>query len=82
MSELYNTFFGPLGKEYCVLFFVMVVVSLVNVFLIGFGAIRHIFDVKSKDRFNAIVLGTGAILTVFVNYIFSRVLYTMCLKSL
>jgi hypothetical protein len=82
MSELYNTFFGPLGKEYCVLFFVMVVVSLVNVFLIGFGAIRHIFDVKSKDRFNAIVLGVGATLAVFVNYIFSRVLYTMCLKSL
>ena len=49
MSELYDTFLGPLGKEYCVLFFVMVVVSLINVFLIGFGAIRHIFDAKSKD---------------------------------
>ena len=36
MSDLYDTFLGPLGKEYCVLFFVMVVISLINVFLIGF----------------------------------------------
>ena len=82
MSELYDTFLGPLGKEYCVLFFVMVVISLINVFLIGFGAIRHVFDAKSKDKFKALIVGLGATLAVFVNYIFSRVLYSMCMKSL
>jgi len=82
MSELYNTFFGPLGKEYCVLFFAIVVISLVNVFIIGFGAIRHIFDAKRKDKLNAMIMGLSATLVVFVNYVMARVIYTMCMKTL
>lgn len=82
MSELYNTFFGPLGKEYCVLFFAVVVISLVNVFIIGFGAIRHIFDAKRKDKFSATIMGLSATLAVFVNYVMARVIYTMCMKTL
>ena len=82
MSDLYDTFFGPLGQEYCVPFLVLVVIPLFNVFLVGYAAIRNVFAAKSKDKFNSMFVGLAAILVVFVNYIFSRVMYTMCMKSL
>lgn len=82
MSELFDTFFGPLGKEYCVLFFALVVISLFNVFLVGYAAIRNVFDSKRKDMFKSLVIGAGATIAVFVNYLFARILYNICLKSL
>lgn len=82
MSDLFDTFFGPLGPEYCSLFLAMVIIGLLNVFLVGYAAIRHVFTAKSKDRFGALFTGASAVIVVFVNYIFSRVLYSMCIKSL
>ena len=54
--------------------FVMVAISLINVFLIGFGAIRHVFDAKSKDKFKALIVGLGATLAVFYFCFLSRTL--------
>lgn len=81
-NELFDTFFGPLSKDYCVLLLALVVVSLINVFLVGFGAISFVFDAKNKDKLKSVVAGFGATLSVFVNYLFARVLYGMCTKSL
>ena len=73
-KEFTNTLFGPLGKEACIYFYVLQVVSFILLVLACIHVLHGLFTVKNFNAFSGIV----AILNAFVVYFVNRLLYSMC----
>jgi hypothetical protein len=81
MNELMNYFFGPLPKEYCLYYYFLAVISAVIFVLTSLSFV--ILIVKSKKIKMHMWLGMfNTLLSIFIGYFVSRLLYTMCVKSL
>jgi len=81
MNNLMNYFFGPLPKEYCLYYYFLAVISAV-IFVLTFLSFV-ILVVKSKKIKAGMWLGMfNTLLSIFIGYFVSRLLYTMCVKSL
>lgn len=81
MNNFMNTYFGPLGQEYCVYFyalsiffgiaFVLTVISVVTYML------THINKIDMKMLMHTFFL----LINSFLAYLVNRLLHTMCMKS-
>jgi hypothetical protein len=81
MNDFMNYFFGPLSKEYCLYYYFLAVISGIIFALTAFSFI--IVIIKSKKIKVGIWLGMfNTLLSIFIGYFVSRLLYTMCVKSL
>jgi len=82
MSDILNTFFGPLGKDACVYFlfwtgfflFLLVIVLVRDVYYI----FKNYKSIKTTDVTQGVLIFFNLFLAYFVN----RLLYSMCSKSL
>jgi predicted exporter len=82
MSEqpMNDYLFGPLGKNYCLYFYVIAFISFLSmIFIIGSGIIG-LLSAKKMDM-KVIVPMIAAIVWNFLLYIQSRLLYNMCYNS-
>lgn len=81
MNDLNNYFFGPLPKEYCLYYYFLAVISAVVFVITSLSFVA--FIVKSKKIKIGVWLGMfNTLLSIFIGYFVSRLLYTMCVKSL
>ena len=79
---LFNSLMGPLGKEYCILFYGVGVFIFLLMLVSIFAGILSIFN--SKDKSTKLV-GVATIvnaLTLLFMYLLYRMLYNICLKVL
>lgn len=72
MQDLMNFFFGPLGSEYCNIFFFYTVFSLISLVLVIIATIVSVF--KRKFNWNSIAI----IIINFIMYTQNRLLFNMC----
>ena len=77
---LNNSLFGPLGKNYCVLFYWL---SLFSIIMLVFTILAGLyFAMKTKIGapyyMNLVIMGVMYVLTYYQN----RLFYTMCNRSL
>lgn len=81
MDDLMSTFFSPLGKEWCLYYFIILV--FVFLFLVGsvITGIIALFNIK-KLSFFTIYLITIPIITNLILYYQSRIIYSICVSSL
>jgi hypothetical protein len=71
---------GPLGKEYCNLFYFLTVVAFVMIVLVVVNALYLLFFTKKAPA--GFVMNTVSVLVVYgLAYIQNRLLYNMCLTS-
>ena len=78
-GDFMQTYFSPLGKEYCDYFlFLSVLNFLLMVYVIIMAIYIAIFD-KKKDGLTAYAISG---ISLFVNYMVTRLLYGMCRGSL
>jgi Kef-type K+ transport system membrane component KefB len=74
--------FGPLGKEWCVYFYILSIVAYVAFILAVFGLggylIARFNKLNSNHVFNLVVI----IVNTFFVYIGQRLMHTMCIRSL
>jgi hypothetical protein len=82
MSNFVNTYFGPLGKDWCVYFLIL---SMFFLFIFVTGAISAVLlglkNYKNLDFMmilHSVALLGNSLLAYYVN----RLLYTMCLSSI
>jgi hypothetical protein len=77
-----SNYFGPLGKEYCLYFYLMSIVFFVIMMLGLLGVIVTIVknpkQVNMMFFVNAVMLLMNSVLAYFVN----RLLHTMCANSI
>jgi hypothetical protein len=80
MANALDTLFGPLGKEYCLYFYILSVIGFVF-FFITFLSILFLGISKRKgvDYFLPAVFGT---LPWVIFYLQNRILNTMCVHSM
>lgn len=80
--EFADMFLSPLGKEYCYLYYILMVFSLINLFIGGLLILKNLIESNKKDIVNNIfgaLVGGSALV---VEYILSRLIYSMCVKAL
>jgi hypothetical protein len=81
MNDTMNYFFGPLSKEYCLYYYFLAVISAIIFILTSFSFI--IVIIQSKKIRGGMWLGMfNTLLSIFIGYFVSRLLYTMCVRSL
>ena len=83
-DDLQQTLLGPLGKEYCVYFYIMMVVCLVVILATVLGLFVLIPTIRNaKDFTNSIILPLIAVVFSYgLLYVQSRLLYNMCVSSI
>ena len=81
MDSFMNTYFGPLGEEYCVYFYALSIICGIlfvsSSISIAYFMIMHFKKVNTMFVMNSILL----LLNTFLAYIANRLLHTMCVKS-
>jgi len=81
MDSFMSNYFGPLGKEYCLYFYLMSIMFFVIMIFAVFGLIFTLIkkrkEVNTMFIINGVMLLTNSILAYFVN----RLLHTMCINS-
>jgi hypothetical protein len=81
MNDTMNYFFGPLSKEYCLYYYFLAVISAIIFTLTALSF--AVVIVKSKKIKAGMWLSMfNTLLSIFIGYFVSRLLYTMCVKSL
>jgi hypothetical protein len=72
-------FFTPLGKEYCVYFYVVSIVSFIVCFLTIIGGVGMLIMHGSKAGYTPYLMIIHSITYGFI-YFKSRLLYSMCVR--
>ena len=70
--DLYNYFLGPLGMQYCNIFFAYTILSLITLIMVIIMAFTSLFKKKFAWPILAIIVSQTLI------YLQNRVLYNMC----
>ena len=79
MDSIQQTFFSPLGKQYCLYFYILSVIGLIFVAVVLFSAvIIGVSKRKGLDFYFAALMGS---LGYAVFYFQNRLLYSMCIAS-
>ena len=82
MNNFMNSYFGPLGQEYCMYFYVLSIIFGVSFVLslisIGSFIVMHYKKVDTMFVMNSIFI----LFNTFLAYLANRLLNTMCVKSL
>lgn len=74
--------FGPLGKEWCVYFYILSIVAYVAFILAVFGLGGYLVARYDKLNSNHVFNLAIIIVNTFFVYIGQRLLHTMCVRSL
>ena len=80
MNKFVDLLVGPVGKEWCLISFILVIIALLSFVGALIGALLAIFKLK-KFSFTTIFSIVFALLLSGMAYMQTRVIYTMCLNS-
>lgn len=80
MNGLLDTFFGPLGEEYCTLFLILSIFTLLGVFAIIFHMLKKL--IMEKNKLTTLYYGTWSLGYALFAYFVARLHYTICQASL
>lgn len=76
-----TTFFSPLGKEWCLYyFFVLVFVFIVSILAV-FASLLEVINLKKKT-FSSVLMTLLPIVTYAILYFQSRLIYSICVGAL
>lgn len=76
-----NTFFSPLGKEWCLYYFFILVFVFIVSLLAVIASVIEVINLKKKT-FTSVLFTLLPILTYAILYFQSRLIYSMCVGSL
>lgn len=81
MDKFMNQYFGALGKESCVYFYVMSIIFGISFVMGLISFIAYLVaNIKKLDKHMAF-MGLHSLITVFLVYFVNRLLHTMCVNS-
>jgi hypothetical protein len=82
MSDLYQTFFGPLDKTACLYFYFLSLFFFVVLIIVLIKEIIYVF--KHYKSIDYIIFWKGLLVTtnIFLAYFVNRLMYSMCNNSL
>jgi hypothetical protein len=77
-----NSYFGPLGKEYCVYFYALSIIFGITFVLSAFSIAS--FVVMHHKKVDAMFVANSflVLFNTFLAYLANRLLHTMCVKTI
>lgn len=82
MDSFMNTYFGPLGEEYCIYFYALSIFFGIAFVLSVISVVIYMFTHVNKINMNFIIHTFFLLLNSFLAYLVNRLLHTMCMKSI
>lgn len=82
MENFMDKFFGPLGKEYCMYFYVLTVFFGVMFFFGLISLVMYMLMNVRKVTFQFIINSAFGLLNGFLLYFVNRLMYSVCYKAL
>ncbi len=82
MDNLMNSYFGPLGKEYCTYFYILSIIFGVTFVLSAISILSFMVMNSKKVNMMFVINAFFVLLNTFLAYLANRLLNTMCVKTL
>ena len=82
MNNFMNDYFGPLGQEYCMYFYVLSIIAGVSFVLSAVSVVSYTVMHYSKINLMFVINAVLVLFNTFLAYIANRLLHTMCVKSI
>jgi len=82
MNSFMNDYFGPLGKEYCIYFYVLSIIFGVTFVFSALSIASFIVMNHKKVDSMFVVNSFFVLLNTFLAYLVNRIMNTMCVKTL
>lgn len=82
MSDLISIFFGPLNKPACGYFLLLSILFFIALIVLLFVQTSYIIKNYKKLPFTMFLLSAVPLFHVFLGYYVTRLLHTMCTKTL
>lgn len=82
MNSFMNTYFGPLGEEYCIYFYALSIFFGIAFVLSVISVVVYMFTNVNKINMNFLIHTFFLLLNSFLAYLVNRLLHTMCMKSI
>lgn len=79
LKSIHDLFFGVLGKEYCVWYYILMVMTFIGVLISVLGFVTKIATTK-KITLSEIVVGVYGVIVFSSMYFTQRMLYSICLR--
>jgi len=80
--SLHDMFFGPLNKNFCVIFYIFTVFSFIFICLAVVGGIAVLVKKPKLLDLKNSVASVLALFNLLLVYFIYRLIHTMCIKSL
>ena len=80
-GSLENYLYGPLSKQYCIVFYLLSVIGLLTFVLVLVAAGINILDGTKKLSMTEILIIAYSLFFPFLFYIQNRLLHSMCVSS-
>ena len=77
-----NTYFGPLGEEYCVYFYALSIFFGITFVLSVISIVSYMIMHVNKINMTFLIHTFFLLLNSFLAYLVNRLLHTMCMKSI
>jgi len=80
-GSLENYLFGPLDKQYCLLFYVFAILAFFSFVVAMVGGVYGLISSSKKFSFTEMFFVAYSLLMSFLIYLQNRLLYSMCVNS-
>ena len=80
-GSLENYIFGPLDKQYCLLFYVFAILAFFSFVVALVGAIFGLVNSGKKFSITEMFFVVYSLLMSFLIYLQNRLLYSMCINT-
>lgn len=81
MNDFMNTYFGPLGQEYCIYFYALSIFFGITFVLSVISVIIYMITHINKIDMKMLIHTFFLLINSFLAYLVNRLLHTMCVKS-
>ncbi len=82
MDSFMNTYFGPLGEEYCVYFYALSVFFGIAFVLTLISTVTYMLMHVNKINMSFLMHTFFVLLNSFLAYLVNRLLHSMCMKAI
>ena len=82
MDSFMNTYFGPLGEEYCVYFYALSIFFGIAFVLTLISTVTYMFMHVNKINMSFLMHTFFILLNSFLAYLVNRLLQSMCMKAM
>ena len=82
MDSFMNTYFGPLGEEYCVYFYALSIFFGIAFVLTLISTVTYMFMHVNKINMSFLMHTFFILLNSFLAYLVNRLLHSMCMKAI